>query len=300
MGRYQTLPGLSFPGKGDSLDQYFHEISQIPLIPHEEVVELAKEYHNPKTSSKRQYEIIEELTIPNLKFVISVAKKYQGRGVELGDLISAGNDGLITAAKKYDHERGVKFISYAVWWIRQAILKSLAENSRQARVPLNRPKDIGKVKHKKQELMEAGMSEYAALEAALEETGVDRDIFLSIEGLAKPISLDAPAYEGNSKDSVIDRFHYDGDSTEPTDEGVVKADLSDRVKEALQILDPRDARILGLYFGLNEASSMTLEQIGESFGVTRERIRQIKERALKKLKKGEHGKTLRELYDMLE
>ena len=291
---------LSFPGKGDSLDQYLHEISKFPLIPHERLVELVREYHNPKTSRKRQYEIVEKITTPNLRFVVSVAKKkkYQNRGVPLEELIAVGNTGLLRAVKTFDPDRGVKFISYAVWWIRQAILKHVNENGGQARTPLNRTSDISKVKLLKNELIDAGLSECAARDAAIGITGVDRELILNADGLSKPIRLNDLAYGGEGTYQVIDKFPYN--STDPTDEDAETTDLSYRIKKALQTLPKRDARILGWYYALNGGNPMTLEQIGEKIGVTRERTRQIKVRALERLKEGEYGRTLRVLCDALE
>lgn len=289
------LRTFSPPVIGDSLDQYLNDITKIPLISREREAKLAREYRNPNTSPERQDEIVKKLTKSNLRFVVSTAKKYQGRGVKLADLIEEGNYGLIIAARKYDPDLGVRFISYAVWWVRQRILKYIGENGRLARIPLNTVTKANKVNRIKNKHIEEGMSEHAALQAALKETGLDLDTYLKIEGLKNPTRLDVPQYDNGDSTETLDRFIYE--ETVPTDENAEKTDLLDILKASLQTLPPREEQILNLYFSLDEENDMTLEKIGNILGVTRERIRQLRDRALERLRKGEYGEALKQLHD---
>ena len=273
------------PGEADRdiLDQYLYEVSVTPLLkPHEEIA-LAK-----KVRAGDQ-EAMQELVRRNLRFVISVAKKYQNRGLPLTDLIGEGNVGLMTAARKFDPDQGVKFISYAVWWIRQAILASLARQGRTVRVPLNRTADLSKIVRTAEALRQSMRREPTPEEVA-SATGLSLDVVQSLAALnSGEVRLDAPLDPDGDR-SLIERF--------VTDEGPSAEDqamdrfLSAEIEAALGTLPPRDAKVLRLYFGLDGGREHTLEEIGGMLGVTRERIRQLRDRALKRLREGNVGKAL--------
>ncbi|HEM47388.1 MAG TPA: sigma-70 family RNA polymerase sigma factor [Alphaproteobacteria bacterium] len=272
-------------GKYDesSLDQYLKEISAYPLLKREEEVDLAQRIR------KGEEEALDKLVRSNLRFVVSVAKKYQNQGVALSDLINEGNLGLIRAAHKFDETKGIKFISYAVWWIRQAILQALAEQSRIVRVPLNRAGALHRIGKRSamllQELGREPTVEELADELDLSEDEVRRTLSLSQTHL----SLDAPLTPGEDNrllDYLPDQF-----SPGPDDETYDRA-LMDTVEEALATLKEREAKILRLYFGLDGQEPMTLEEIGSLLGITRERVRQIKEKALLRLRHASRARFL--------
>ncbi|HUG41404.1 MAG TPA: sigma-70 family RNA polymerase sigma factor [Longimicrobiales bacterium] len=280
---------MSFTGtrKGkyeeSSLDQYLKEISAYKLLTREEEVTLAQRIR------KGDQEALDKLVRSNLRFVVSVAKKYQNQGVALSDLINEGNLGLIRAAHKFDETKGIKFISYAVWWIRQAILQALAEQSRIVRVPLNRAGALHRIgKRSSMLLQELGREptvEELADELDLSEDEVRRTLSLSQTHL----SLDAPLTPGEDNrllDYLPDQF-----SPGPDDETYDRA-LLDTVEEALETLKEREAKILRLYFGLDSQEPMTLEEIGSLLGITRERVRQIKEKALLRLRHASRARFL--------
>ncbi|MGH7482284.1 MAG: sigma-70 family RNA polymerase sigma factor [Longimicrobiales bacterium] len=267
----------------NALDQYLREVSKHELITPEQEVELGRR------AQKGDEEAIQTLARANLRFVISIAKKYQNRGVSLIDLIQEGNVGLVTAAKKFDPEQGVKFISYAVWWIRQAILSSLANQGRAVRVPLNRASDLSRIfrerERLKQELKRDPTTEEIGVAAKLRPEIVEQLQTLN----ASEIRLDAPI--GETDDSqLVDRFITD-EAAEP-EEAVEERLLSEQIESALETLSERDAQVLRLYFGLENGREHTLEEIGNLMGVTRERIRQLRDRALKRLREGELGSAL--------
>ncbi|HUE77638.1 MAG TPA: sigma-70 family RNA polymerase sigma factor [Longimicrobiales bacterium] len=266
-----------------SLDQYLKEISAYSLLTREEEVELAQGIR------RGEAEALDKLVRSNLRFVVSVAKKYQNQGVALSDLINEGNLGLIRAAHKFDETKGIKFISYAVWWIRQAILQALAEQSRIVRVPLNRAGALHRIgKRSSMLLQELGREptvEELADELDLSEDEVRRTLSLSQTHL----SLDAPLTPGEDNrllDYLPDQF-----SPGPDDETYDRA-LLDTVEEALGTLKEREAKILRLYFGLDGQEPMTLEEIGSLLGITRERVRQIKEKALLRLRHASRARFL--------
>ena len=266
-----------------SLDQYLKEISVYPLLKREDEVELAQRIR------KGDEEALDKLVRSNLRFVVSVAKKYQNQGVALSDLINEGNVGLIRAAHKFDETKGIKFISYAVWWIRQAILQALAEQSRIVRVPLNRAGALHRIGKRSaallQELGREPTVEELADELDLSEDEVRRTLSLSQTHL----SLDAPLTPGEDNrllDYLPDQF-----SPGPDDETYDRA-LLDTVEEALDTLKEREAKILRLYFGLDSQEPMTLEEIGSILGITRERVRQIKEKALLRLRHASRARFL--------
>lgn len=266
-----------------SLDQYLKEISAYRLLTREEEVELAKRI------KQGDQEALDTLVRSNLRFVVSVAKKYQNQGVALGDLINEGNLGLIRAAHKFDETKGIKFISYAVWWIRQAILQALAEQSRIVRVPLNRAGALHRIGKRSslllQELGREPTVDEIADELDLSHEEVQRTLAISQSHL----SLDAPLTPGEDNrllDYLPDQF-----SPGPDDETFERA-LSTTIDEALSTLKEREAKILRLYFGLDGEEPMTLEEIGSLLGITRERVRQIKEKALLRLRHASRARFL--------
>nr|PZN91720.1 MAG: RNA polymerase subunit sigma [bacterium] len=279
--RFEAMIG---PAEEQSaLDQYLRDVSRHELITPEEEIELGRR------ARMGDEEAVQKLVRANLRFVISVAKKYQNRGVSLIDLIQEGNVGLVTAARKFDPDQGVKFISYAVWWIRQAILSALANQGRAVRVPLNRASDLARIfregERLKQELRREPTTEEVAAAAKLSPEVVE-----SLQQLnAAEIRLDAPI--GDSDDSqLVERFIVE-EATEP-EADVEERLLAEQIERALDTLSPRDARVLRLYFGLEGGREHTLEEIGNMLGVTRERVRQLRDRALRRLREGELGSAL--------
>lgn len=266
-----------------ALDQYLRDVSRHELITPEKEKELGAR------AQAGDEEAVQELARANLRFVISVAKKYQNRGVSLTDLIQEGNVGLVTAARKFDPEQGVKFISYAVWWIRQAILASLANHGRAVRVPLNRASDLARIFREKERLKQEKGREPTTEELA-EATDLTPELVESLQTLnAAEIRLDAPI--GDSEDSqLVERFITE-EAAEPEVE-VESRLLSEAITEALSTLEARDAKVLRLYFGLEGEREHTLEEIGNMLGVTRERIRQLRDRALRRLREGAKGDAL--------
>jgi RNA polymerase primary sigma factor len=266
-----------------ALDQYLREVSRHDLLTPQQEIELG---HRALAGDEVA---VQALVRANLRFVISVAKKYQNRGVSLIDLIQEGNVGLVTAARKFDPDQGVKFISYAVWWIRQAILAALANQGRAVRVPLNRASDLARIfrerERLKQELRRDPTTEEIAQAAVLTP-----EIVTSLQTLnAAEIRLDAPI--GDSDDSqLVERFMSD-EAYEP-EEQVEERMLSEHIEKALEMLQPRDAKVVRLYFGLDGGREHTLEEIGNMLGVTRERVRQLRDRALKRLREGDLGTAL--------
>ena len=266
-----------------ALDQYLRDVSRHQLItPDQEKVLGAR-------AQAGDEEAVQELARANLRFVISVAKKYQNRGVSLTDLIQEGNVGLVTAARKFDPNQGVKFISYAVWWIRQAILASLANQGRSVRVPLNRASDLARIFREKERLRQERGREPSPEELS-KATRLTPELIESLQTLnAAEIRLDAPI--GDSEDSqLVERFLTE-EATEP-ELGVEARLLAESVNVALTTLEARDGKVLRLYFGLQGEREHTLEEIGNMLGVTRERIRQLRDRALRRLRDGEKGSAL--------
>ncbi|MDZ7779354.1 MAG: sigma-70 family RNA polymerase sigma factor [Gemmatimonadota bacterium] len=267
------------PRKGTTsdgvLDQYLKEISQYPLIDRAEEARLAK------LIRAGDAEALDKLVRSNLRFVVSVAKKYQNQGVPLADLINEGNTGLIRAAHKFDETKGIKFISYAVWWIRQAILQALAEQSRIVRVPLNRAGALHRIGRQSSSLLQELGREPTPQEIAegldISKEEVERTLAISNAHL----SLDAPLAPG--EDSRLLDYLPDQYGPAPEDE-VFEHALKRTVDEALHSLKERESKIIRLYFGLDDQDPMTLEEIGDLMGITRERVRQIKEKALTRLR----------------
>jgi len=283
-GKKNLLTGFDASVEEQSaLDQYLRDVSRHELITPEKEKELGARAQNGDEDA------VQELARANLRFVISVAKKYQNRGVSLTDLIQEGNVGLVTAARKFDPEQGVKFISYAVWWIRQAILASLANHGRAVRVPLNRASDLARIFREKERLKQDKGRDPTTEELA-KATDLTPELVESLQTLnAAEIRLDAPI--GDSEDSqLVERF-----VTEEAAEPEVEVEgrlLTEAITDALSTLEARDAKVLRLYFGLEGEREHTLEEIGNMLGVTRERIRQLRDRALRRLREGERGDAL--------
>lgn len=267
-----------------SLDKYLQEIGKVELISAEEEVELAQRI---KAGDRIA---LERLTKANLRFVVSVAKQYQNQGLTLPDLINEGNMGLIKAAQRFDETRGFKFISYAVWWIRQSILQALAEQSRIVRLPLNKIGSINKINKMYAYLEQAHERVPSAEEIARELDMSVEDVKESMKNSGRHISMDAPLVEG--EDSNLYDVLRSGESPNP-DKELMHESLKTEIERALKNLTPREADVIRLYFGLGENYPMTLEEIGETFELTRERVRQIKEKAIRRLKHTSRSKILK-------
>src|SRR5215218_7126052 len=266
-----------------SLDQYLRDISKYPLISREEEAELAQRIR------QGDQDALDKLVRSNLRFVVSVAKKYQNQGVSLSDLINEGNLGLIRAAHKFDETKGIKFISYAVWWIRQAILHALAEQSRIVRVPLNRAGTLHRIGKRANSLLQELGREATHAEIA-EGMDITEDEVAKTMSISRAhLSLDAPMTRG--EDNCL--LDYLADNVNPTpDEQTFEKALTEAIEESLSSLKEREAKILRLYFGLDGEEPMTLEQIGSLLGITRERVRQIKEKALSRLRHVSRARAL--------
>jgi RNA polymerase primary sigma factor len=266
-----------------SLDQYLREISRYPLLKREDEVELAQKIH------KSDEEALDKLVRSNLRFVVSVAKKYQNQGVSLSDLINEGNLGLIRAAHKFDETKGIKFISYAVWWIRQAILQALAEQSRIVRVPLNRAGTLHRI-GKRSAALQQELGREPTIEEIAEGMDIPREEVAKTLSISRShLSLDAPLTPG--EDNKLLDYLPDDQSPGPDDQTFERA-LSNSIEEVLSTLKEREAKILRLYFGLDSNEAMTLEEIGGLLGITRERVRQIKEKALARLRHVSRARSL--------
>ena len=267
-----------------SLDKYLQEIGKVDLITAEEEVELAQRIREGDQVA------LEKLTKANLRFVVSVAKQYQNQGLSLPDLINEGNLGLIKAAQRFDETRGFKFISYAVWWIRQSILQALAEQSRIVRLPLNKIGSINKINKAYATLEQEYEREPSASEIGnLLEMG-ENDVKESMRNSGRHVSMDAPLVEG--EDSNLYDVLRSGESPNP-DQDLMSDSLRTEIERSLATLTPREADVIRLYFGLGGQHPMTLEEIGERFDLTRERVRQIKEKAIRRLKHTSRSKILK-------
>ena len=266
-----------------SLDKYLQEIGREELVSPEEEVELAQRIR------KGDQEALEKLTRANLRFVVSVAKQYQNQGLSLPDLINEGNLGLIKAAEKFDETRGFKFISYAVWWIRQSILQALAEQSRIVRLPLNQVGSLNKINKALGKFEQENERQPSADELA-EMIDIPKDkINDTLRVSGRHVSVDAPFVEGEDN-SLLDVLP--NDDSPSADRGLTNESLSTEIERALQILTGREREIIKSFFGIG-CQEMTLEEIGERLDLTRERVRQIKEKAIRKLKKPAASKLLK-------
>lgn len=274
---------MSAEPERDILDQYLYEVSTYPLLKGTEEFDLARKIRTG------DHDALQELVRRNLRFVISVAKKYQNRGLPLIDLIGEGNVGLLTAARKFDPDQGVKFISYAVWWIRQAILSSLARQGRTVRVPLNRTADLSRIV-KASEIIRQQRGREPTREELAQLTGLSVEVVQSLAALnTGDVRLDAPMDPEGDR-SLIERFV--GDDLPDPEEEAMNRFLLDEIDRALRALPPRNGRVIRLYFGLEGGREHTLEEIGSLLGVTRERVRQLRDRALKRLREGNVGRAL--------
>ncbi|MCC6475614.1 RNA polymerase sigma factor RpoD/SigA [bacterium] len=267
-----------------SLERYLQEIGEVALLTPDEEIKLAKRIR------KGDQIALEKLTKANLRFVVSVAKQYQNQGLSLGDLINEGNLGLIKAAKRFDETRGYKFISYAVWWIRQSILQALAEQSRVVRLPLNRVGALNKIGKTFSSLEQEYEREPTANEIAeaLDISAYEVTDTLRMSG--RHLSIDAPFAQGEDN-RLLDIVH--NDTQPPPDAGLMKESLRQDIERSLSSLTPREAEVIRLYFGLDREHPLTLEEIGELFKLTRERVRQIKEKALRRLRHASRSNSLR-------
>ena len=263
------------PRQQRMLDQYLQEIGKIELLEPEEEVDLARRI------KEGDQEALHKLTRANLRFVVSVAKKYQGQGLSLADLINEGNYGLIKAAQRFDETRGFKFISYAVWWIRQAILQALAEQSRVVRLPLNRIGTISKIRKASARLQQE-FERKPNIEELADELEIDvKKVREAMQHTSRHLSMDAPFNEEDDN-SLLDVLP-DEESDDP-DNDMMDESVKIDIERALSMLHPREAEITRLYFGIGREHPLTLEEIGKRFDLTRERVRQIKEKALRKLR----------------
>ncbi|MFC1595336.1 RNA polymerase sigma factor RpoD/SigA [Gemmatimonadota bacterium] len=266
-----------------SLDKYLQEIGEVNLIDAKEEVRLAK------LVKQDDQDALNKLVQANLRFVVSVAKQYQNQGLSLGDLINEGNLGLIKAAKRFDETKGFKFISYAVWWIRQAILQALAEQSRIVRLPLNRVGALHKIGKVSSDLEQSYGREPSADEIAERLDMSSNEVTDTLKISSRHLSLDAPFQEGEDN-RLLDVLEDEVQA--PPDEELFDEALQKEVVKALSTLTDREAEVIRLYFGIGREKPMTLEQIGTKFGLTRERVRQIKEKAIRRLRHSSRSRAL--------
>lgn len=270
--------------ENQSLDKYLHEIGKVSLISPDEEIDLAVKIKNGDHAA------LEKLTKANLRFVVSVAKQYQNQGLSLGDLINEGNLGLIKAAKRFDETRGFKFISYAVWWIRQSILQALAEQSRIVRLPLNRIGTLSKIGKAYINLEQQYEREPSADEIAKELDMDVTEIADAFKVNGRHVSVDAPFNKGE-ENSLLDVI--ENESQPKPDSALMMDSLKTEIERVLSTLTEREAEVVKLYFGINTEHSLTLEEIGEKYNLTRERVRQIKEKAIRRLRHTTRCKNLR-------
>ena len=283
-GYVSKLAKKPYTREDQSLETYLQEIGDVELITKEEEVVLARQIKQGSQAA------LEKLTKANLRFVVSVAKQYQNQGLTLGDLINEGNLGLIKAAQRFDETKGFKFISYAVWWIRQAILQALAEQSRIVRLPLNRVGALHKIGKKSRGLEQEFGRAPSADEIADELDMSSVEVMDTLKISSRHLSLDAPFNDGENNrllDVLEDKFQA------PPDRKLMKNSLNEEIEKALSTLTEREAKIISLYFGINREHSLTLEEIGLKFKLTRERVRQIKEKAIKRLRHPLRSKPLK-------
>ena len=269
-----------------SSDKYLQEIGRVDLISAEEEVELARKIKDGDQAA------LEKMVKANLRFVVSVSKQYQNQGLTLPDLINEGNLGLIKAAQRFDETRGFKFISYAVWWIRQSILQALAEQSRIVRLPLNKIGSINKINKAFAQLEQKFERPPNADELADMLDLTTQEVKQSLRNAGRHVSMDAPLKDGDESSSNMYEVLQSGDSPSP-ENGLITESLRREIERSLSTLTTREADVVRLYFGLNGQHPMTLEEIGERFDLTRERVRQIKEKAIRRLKHTSRSKILK-------
>jgi len=271
--------------ESQSLEKYLQEIGKVDLLTPEEEVELAKRIKSGDQAA------LEKLTKANLRFVVSVAKQYQNQGLSLSDLINEGNLGLIKAAQRFDETRGFKFISYAVWWIRQSILQALAEQSRIVRLPLNKVGSLNKINKAFSELEQAFEREPSAEELAEQLEIPTEEVETTLGVAARHVSMDAPFVTGEDN-SLLDVLE-NGTTGNTDNELEYKQSLRKEIERSLSTLTERQCDVIKLYFGIGVEHPMSLEDIGDKFGLTRERVRQIKDKAINKLRSASRSKLLR-------
>ncbi len=274
--------------ENQSLEKYFQDVNKIEMISSEEEVELAQRIQDGDEAA------LEKLVKANLRFVVSVAKQYQNKSLTLNDLINEGNLGLIKAAQKFDHTRGFKFISYAVWWIRQSIMQALAEHSRLVRIPLNKVGSLNKINKAMAELEQKYNRAPTDEELAEILEMDDKELKGTLSARTRHVSVDAPFAEGESN-SLLDVLE-DGSIASTDGDLEYTSSLQIETERSLATLDPREQQVLRMYFGIGEQTAISLEQIAETLNITRERVRQIKEKAIKKL---QHDSRNRLLIDYL-
>ncbi|MHB0754838.1 sigma-70 family RNA polymerase sigma factor [Polaribacter sp. M15] len=267
-----------------SLEKYFQEISKIGLITADEEVELAIKI------KKGNQRALDTLVQANLRFVVSVAKQYQGQGLKLSDLINEGNLGLVKAAKRFDETRGFKFISYAVWWIRQSIMSALAEQSRIVRLPLNKIGSISKIKKVYSKLEQRSERIPTYVEIANELDTTVSNVAQSMKNSGKHLSMDAPFREG--EDSNLYNVLRSDESPRP-DKDLMKESLTTEIDRALSKLTHKEAKVIKMFYGLGNHTPSSLTEIGETFDLTRERVRQVKQRAIRRLQNKSKNEVLR-------
>ncbi len=267
-----------------SLDKFLQEIGREGLISVDEEVELAA------AIKKGDEQALARLVRANLRFVVSVAKQYQNQGLSLPDLINEGNIGLIKAAKKFDEKKGFKFISYAVWWIRQSILQALAEQSRIVRLPLNQVGSQAKIKKAAEVFEQQHERKPSAAELAMILDENEERISLTLKTYGKHVSIDAPFVEGEDNNLLDVLPNEDAPSA---DKDLMASSLITEINRALSTLSEREAEIVRMFFGIGDYPEMTLEEIGDKFDLTRERVRQIKEKAVRKLRQGNRSQQLK-------
>ncbi len=279
-----------------SLDRYLQEIGKYDLLTAEDEVKLTKAIKEgfdmpvDTTEYKRAKRALDKLIKGNLRVVVSVAKQYQNQGLTLGDLINEGNLGLIKAAKRFDETRGFKFISYAVWWIRQSILQALAEQSRIVRLPLNRVGTLNKISKAYSQLEQEFERDPNTRELATLLEMDSQDVADTLKIAGRHVSVDAPFAQGDDN-RLLDVLQNDGHLP---DYGLNRDSLTLEVERSLSVLAPREADVIKSYFGIGMDNPLTLEEIGEKFKLTRERVRQIKEKAIRRLRQSAYSKILKE------
>ncbi len=268
-----------------ALDKYLTDIGKISLLSAEEEAELARRIR------EGDQEALDKLTRANLRFVVSVAKQYQNQGLSLPDLINEGNVGLMKAARRFDETKGFKFISYAVWWIRQSILQAIVEYSRIVRLPLNKVGSYHKINGAFRSFVQEFEREPTNEELAELLDITPKDVANVLKGNTRHVSVDAPVSSEEGSATMLD-FITSGEEDLP-DNQLMEQSLKEEVQQGLSILSPREVEVLSTYYGLNGYKALTLEEIGELYGLTRERVRQIKERAIRRLRKSYNRNSLR-------
>lgn len=268
-----------------ALDKYLNDIGKIPMLTGDEEASLAERI---RTGDQ---EALDKLTRANLRFVVSVAKQYQNQGLSLSDLINEGNVGLMKAAKRFDETKGFKFISYAVWWIRQSILQAIVEYSRIVRLPLNKVGSYNRVNQAFTSFVQKFEREPSEDELAELLDISPKEVANLLKGQNRHISVDAPISGEDGDATILDLMRTD-ENMHP-DTQLMEESLKEEVQQGLSILSPREVEVLSSYYGLNGYKALTLEEIGELYGLTRERVRQIKERAIRRLRKSYNRNTLR-------